>query len=147
MPALKAMVEDLGFDDVRTLLQSGNVVFRGGTTSKLEQQLEGAARKTLHLDTEFIVRTAAQWEKIVAGNPFPKEARNDPGHLLLMACKQASGKDLKVTGAKSEVVKPAGKEIYIYYPAGVGRSRLKVHTVGTARNWNTVLKLQALTKA
>jgi uncharacterized protein (DUF1697 family) len=49
-----------------------------------------------------------------------------------------------VTGAKREVVRVKGREIYIYYPDGIGTSRLKIDAVGTARNWNTVLKLKKL---
>jgi uncharacterized protein (DUF1697 family) len=148
MAELRDLVEGLGFTDVRTILQSGNVVFRsGGSGAELEKQLEAAASKDLGLKTEFMVRTAAQWNAIVKGNPFPAEAKKDPGHLVVMVCKDAPGKDVKVTGARREVVRVKGKEIYIVYPDGIGRSRLKVGTVGTGRNWNTVLKLQELAKA
>jgi uncharacterized protein (DUF1697 family) len=147
MSDLKAMVTDLGFENAQTLLQSGNVVFDSSITgANLEKTLEDEARKRLNLDTEFIVRNAKQWDAIVKGNPFPKEAKSDPGHLVLMACKDAPGKPLKVTGAKREVVKAVGKDIYIVYPDGIGRSRLKIGVVGTGRNWNTVLKLAELTK-
>jgi uncharacterized protein (DUF1697 family) len=128
------------------LLQTGNVVFRAVTTgAKLEKLLEAESRKRLGLDTEFMVRTGAEWRKIVAANPFPEKAKTDSAHLVLMVCKQAAGKTLKITGAKREIVKPLGREIYIYYPDGIGTSRLKVDAVGTGRNWNTVLKLAALT--
>jgi uncharacterized protein (DUF1697 family) len=149
MSDLKALFVDLGFADAKTLLQSGNVVFDSKTTgAKLEKQLEDAARKTLKLDTEFMVRTAKQWDEIIKRNPFPKEAKSDPGHLVLMACKDKPPKDLKITGAKRERVEVAGKDIYIVYPDGIGVSRLKIGgVVGTGRNWNTVLKLAALTKS
>ncbi len=147
MADLRAMVTDLGFDNAETLLQSGNIVFGSKPTgAKLEQLLEDAARKQLKLDTDFIVRNAKQWDDIVERNPFPKEAKAEPGHLLLMACKTAPGKSVKVTGAKSERFEVVGKEIYIVYPNGVGQSRLKIHTIGTGRNWNTVLKLAALAR-
>jgi uncharacterized protein (DUF1697 family) len=146
MADLRGLCEDLGFTDVRTLLQSGNVVFDGKPTgAELETLLETQARKRLGLDTDFMVRTAAQWKKIVAGNPFPREAKADPGHLVVMVCKQAPGKDVKITGAKREIVRAKGKEIYIVYPDGIGRSRLAIGAVGTGRNWNTVLKLAAVT--
>jgi len=147
MSDLRAMVTDLGFDNVQTLLQSGNVVFESSVTgANLEKLLEDEALKTLGLDTDFIVRTAKQWGAIIAKNPFPKQARTDPGHVVLLACKTAPGTSVKVTGAKREVVKVAGKDVYIVYPDGIGTSRLKVHTVGTGRNWNTVLKLAAAAK-
>jgi uncharacterized protein (DUF1697 family) len=116
------------------------------TAVKLERLLEQEAEKRLGLRTDFIVRTGAQWDSIVKGNPFPKEAKADPGHLVLMACKQTVGKSVKITGQRREIVKPLGREIYIYYLDGIGRSRLKIDVVATGRNWNTVLKLSALTK-
>jgi uncharacterized protein (DUF1697 family) len=149
----------LGFSDVRTLLQSGNIVFRsqGRKPAALETLLESEAAKKLGLRTEFFVRSAGQWEEIVARSPFPEEAKRDPGHLLVMCLKAAP----KATGVKSlraaipgrEVVRAAGREAYLVYPDGIGRSRLTtaliekhLGTSGTARNWNTVLKLEALTK-
>lgn len=144
MADLRALLTDLGFDNVRSLLLSGNLVFESKPTgAALERTLERAAKEALGLDTEFMVRTAAQWKKVVAGNPFTAEAKRDPSHLVVMACKEAAGKALKVTGARRELVHPKGKEIYVYYPDGIGRSRLKIHTVGTMRNWNTVLKIAA----
>ena len=148
MVDLRAMLTDLGFDDVRSLLQSGNLVFRSPQTgARLEHLLETEAQKRLGLETEFLVRTAAEWGAVVATNPFPKEAERDPGHLVVMFCKQSPGKALEVTGAKREVVRAKGSEIYIVYPDGMGHSRLKLDVRGTARNWNTVLKLAALAKA
>lgn len=146
MSDLKKLATDLGYEDARTLLNSGNLLFRGrGSVAAAEKKLEDAAEQRLGLDTEFMVRTAAEWDEIVAANPFPKEAKSDPGHLVLLVCKKSVGKP-KVTGAKREVVKPKGREIYVTYPDGIGTSRLKIDVVGTARNWNTVLKIQAAAK-
>jgi uncharacterized protein (DUF1697 family) len=145
MTDLRALATGLGFTEAQTLLQSGNLVFRSEVTgAKLESMLEAEARKRLGIETAFIVRTARQWKGIAASNPFPAEAKSDPAHLLVMACKNAVAKDLKITGARREIVRPNGSEIYIYYPDGVGASRLKIDACGTARNWNTVLKLATL---
>lgn len=146
MADFRKMLTGMGFEDARTLLNSGNLVLRSTETgAKLEGMLEREAEKQLGLRTQFMVRTAAQWKAIVKANPFPKEAKRDPGHLLLMVCKKAPGASPKATGVKRETFKVKGKEIYIVYPDGVGRSRLKIDAVGTARNWNTVLKLADLT--
>jgi uncharacterized protein (DUF1697 family) len=159
MTDLRELGLALGLFDVRTLLQSGNMVFRSQSrkTAALEAQLESEAAKRLGFRTDFFVRSAEQWEEIVARNPFPQEAKRDPGHLLVMCLKAAP----KATGVKSlqaaipgrETVRAAGREAYLVYPDGVGRSRLTtaliekhLGTSGTARNWNTVLKLEALTK-
>jgi uncharacterized protein (DUF1697 family) len=160
MAALRDMMAELGFADARTLLQSGNVVFRSERLkgAALEHLLEEAARERLGLFTDFIVRTAKEWDTIVAANPFPDEAKSDPGHLVVMALKDApSAKAVQaVRGAFDgpEIIATKGRQLYIVYPAGIGRSRLtnslierKLETRGTGRNWNTVLKLAALVRA
>jgi uncharacterized protein (DUF1697 family) len=92
---------------------------------------------------------------IVESNPFPKEAKTDPGHLVAMCLKEtpetADVRALQAAIAGPEIVRAKGSHLYIVYPAGIGTSRLtnafierKLGTRGTARNWNTVLKLQAL---
>ena len=157
MSDLRDFFTGLGFADVRTLLQSGNVVFRGRGRAyqPLERTLEIEAPKHLGLETDFFVRTAADWQGIVAHNPFPDEAVRDPGHLLVMFLKRApAGKDIESLQAAikgREIVRAGEKHAYIVYPDGIGRSRLthtliekKLGTRGTGRNWNTVLKLGAL---
>jgi uncharacterized protein (DUF1697 family) len=86
MSDLREFMSDLGFKDVRSLLQSGNLVFDGGrqTGSALECLFEREAAKRLDLRTDFFVRSAKELETIVAKNPFRKEARDDPGHLVVM---------------------------------------------------------------
>jgi len=80
MSDLRDFVAALGFADVQSLLQTGNLVFRGGhkTDSALERLLETEAGNRLDLQTDFFVRTAEEWEAIVAKNPFRDEARRDP---------------------------------------------------------------------
>jgi uncharacterized protein (DUF1697 family) len=109
----------------------------------------------LGLRTDFFVRTAAEWAKVVAGNPFPEEAERDPGHLVVMFLKATpEANDVAALQAAipgRETVRAEGKHAYIIYPDGIGRSKLtidlierKLGTRGTGRNWNTVLKLAAL---
>jgi uncharacterized protein (DUF1697 family) len=158
MTDLREMLSQLGFEDCESLLQSGNLVFRGKlrAAAPMERLLETEARQRLGLETDFFVRTAQEWQSVVARNPFRKEAVSDPGHLIVMALKRApDGKDVKALQAAisgAEVVRADGKHAYITYPNGVGRSRLttalierKLGTRGTGRNWNTVLKLAART--
>ncbi|HXV64812.1 MAG TPA: DUF1697 domain-containing protein, partial [Vicinamibacteria bacterium] len=157
MAELRSLFDELGFDDVQSLLQSGNVVFRADRTETpaLEQLLETAAKERLGIETVFFVRTAAEWKTVVARNPFPQEAKEDPSHLLVMCLHQrpkaAAVKSLEAAIRGSEVLRVSGREAYIVYPDGVGRSRLtntlierKLGTSGTARNWSTVVKLAAL---
>jgi uncharacterized protein (DUF1697 family) len=157
MADLRHLLTELGFDDPRSLLQSGNLVFgsqrRAGPA--LEAALEAAAREHLGLQTAFLVRTAAEWDAIIRDNPFPAAARDDPGHLLVMCLKQAPTAGavtaLQSAIAGREQVRATGRQAYLVYPDGIGRSRLtaalierQLGTSGTARNWNTVLRLQAL---
>jgi len=157
MADLRDLLMRLGFADVTSLLQSGNLVFdaTGKTAAQLERLLETEVEKRLRLQTDFFVRTAKEWKGVVAHNPFRKEAARDPGHLVVMFLKDAPS----VTGVKAlqkaitgpEVLAAASKHLYIVYPDGMGRSRLtnavidkQLGTRGTGRNWNTVLKLAAL---
>jgi len=156
MADLRAMLEALGFTDVRSLLQSGNLVFqaRAQASTTVERKLEQEAQRRLDLATDFHVRTAAEWQTIIRRNPFADAARTDPGHLLMMCFKEApAAKDVKALQAAikgREVVRAVGRQAYFIYPDGVGTSRLTTALIdktlglrGTARNWNTVLKLGA----
>ena len=160
MADLRDLLAGLGFTDAQTLLQSGNVVFSGGKTptAALEETLERAAAKKLGLETAFFVRTAKEWQAVVDANPFPREAKDDPGHLLAVIPKDevsaANVSALQKAIVGREVVRAKARCAYIVYPDGVGRSKLttaliekKLGTRGTARNWNTVLKLGLLTES
>ena len=160
MADLRALLIDLGFEKVRTLLNSGNAVFcsKNKTDDALEKLLETEFAKRAGRATEFFVRSAEDWKSIIARNPMTDEARRDPGHLLLVALKRAPSNQevdaLRAAIVGPEVVEADGKQAYIYYPAGVGQSKLtakliekKLGTQGTGRNWNTVLKLAALVES
>ena len=156
MADLRGLMTDLGLQDPRTLLQSGNVVYSARTPAeKVERQLETEAKVRLSLDIDFVVRTAVEWRALVEANPFPKEAKTDPGHLLVMCLKgvptAAAVKALRSAIKDREQVQGVGRALYITYPDGIGRSRLTSTLIeralsirGTARNWNTVLKIAAL---
>jgi uncharacterized protein (DUF1697 family) len=159
MADLRKVAEDLRYGAVKTLLQSGNLVFDAkGKTDALERALEAALKQQLGIETDFMVRGAREWDAIIAANPFPGEAKSDPGHLVVMVLKdRVTAKAVaalhdSVKGR--EIIRPAGRELYITYPDGIGRSKLsgsliekKLNTRGTARNWNTVTKLAALLTA
>ena len=159
MADLRELLSSLGMKNPQSLLQSGNLVFESAAraTAPLEKLLETSAAKTLGLSTDWFVRTAAEWQQAIADNPFPKEATLDPGHTVLMALKDApppaAVKALQAAIKGREVVKTKGRHAYFLYPDGIGPSKLTIKlieknlgTTGTARNWNTVLKLAALTE-
>ena len=157
MADLRELIAALGYREVRTLLQSGNAVFSGGTRAgaALETQLEKEILKQLGLHTAFLVRSTDELADVVARNPLPNEAKHDPGHLLVMFLKATPAahavEALQAAVRGPEVIRAGAQHLYISYPDGIGRSKLtgtsiekKLGTIGTARNWNTVLKIAAL---
>ena len=157
MADLRTLLEGLGFAGVRTLLNSGNVVFDAGSTASgaLETQIERAAAKELGLKTDFLVRSAEEWQALMKANPFAAEASDDAAHLVVLACKEAP-KAAAVTAlaaaiAGRERIAARGAQVYAVYPDGIGRSKLTTALIekhlGTrvsGRNWNTVQKISDL---
>ncbi len=157
---LRRLVESAGFEDARTLLQSGNVVFRGAARkdAAVERLLETGLEERLGLECDVFVRTEREWAEIVARNPFRAEAERDPARLLVLCLKVAPDatrvRSLRAAIKGPEVVEAVGRQLYAVYPDGIGRSRLTMvlierglATRATGRNWNTVVKLAALAGA
>lgn len=157
MADLRDMATHLGLSEAQTLLQSGNLVFRADARPavQLEHMLEAEAIKRLALQSDFMVRTAEEWKTIVARNPFLEQAARDPSHLVVMffkgVPKATDVASLRAVITGPEILHTDGRQAYITYPDGIGCSRLtnilierKLGVRGTARNWNTVLKLEAL---
>ena len=157
MADLRAMLGKLGLEDPKTLLLSGNIVFRSdhGSSARLEDTLAAASTKYLKVTTDYFVRSAKEWRAIVDANPFTREAKADPARVIMMCLRDAPSaaqvRALQASIAGREVVKAEGKHAYFVYPDGQGRSKLTIQKIekalgtrGTARNWNTVLKLAEL---
>lgn len=152
MPALRTLVAGLGFDDVSTYIQSGNVMLSASdSASVLGDKIAKAIKKEFGFDVSVIVRSRAQMHKIVKGNPFAAKA-NDAGHLhmVFLAAKPAASKVKDLTGAEwgDEEVFVKGTEVYLHLPNGYGRANLsnmvvekKLGVAATARNWRTTTKL------
>ena len=146
MSELKRLCEQVGFRNVRTYIASGNVVAErdgSGTQAKaaLEAELGAYAGKTVGV----IVRTAGEMAEVVALNPFPDRAANRTVAIFLdHAPPPEALKDIK--GQANEEVRLGAHEIYVHYPDGIGRSKLRIPAAsdGTARNMNTVAKLAAM---
>jgi uncharacterized protein (DUF1697 family) len=157
MADLRDMLETLGYEDAKTLLVSGNAVFRCAAAScdALEKRLEAASTKHLGVTTDYFVRSAKEWQQAIAANPFAAEAKSDPGRLVMMCLRDAPSATavtaLQAAIKGRERVRAKGKHAYFVYPDGQGRSKLTIAMIekalgtrGTARNWNTVLKLGEL---
>jgi uncharacterized protein (DUF1697 family) len=159
MGVLRELLGTMGLVDPVTLLQSGNAVFTAREAgAKLERQLESAIAKRFSLEIRVFTRTHTEWLSAIERNPFPEEARKDPGHLLLLALDRAPAPQslatLRAAIPGRERVELDGRMLYAVYPDGVGHSRLtaamiekKLGASATGRNWNTVLKLAALLDA
>jgi uncharacterized protein (DUF1697 family) len=159
MAELRAMVEGSGFTNVRTLLQSGNLVFDGtGKPDAIERRLESETEKRFGRRVDYLIRTPDEWRAAIDANPFAEMAKDDPAHLVVMflkakpATKAVAGLQDAIKGR--EQVRAGARHIYITYPDGIGTSKFTgavietaLATRGTARNWNTVLKLAALASA
>ena len=156
MADLRAMTEKLGFEEAKTLLQSGNLVFsaKSQPMAKLEQLMEAATKTHIGVECSYVIRSADEWAKIIAANPFPKHAKADPSHFAVTFCREAPDpaalETLRLEARGEEDFKVVGRELFIWYPDGMGESRLalalsknKLGTICTARNWNTVLKIAA----
>jgi len=160
MTELRRMAESLGMVEVQSLLQSGNLVFKSKTSNvtAMEKLMEKEAMRLWSRPIDFFVRTAKEWETVLAQNPFPGEAARDPGHLLVV-CLKAEPDAKALAALKAAITGPeyfqaAGRHLYLVYPDGVGRSRLTntllektLGTRATGRNWNTVRKISALLAA
>ena len=153
MEPLRAAYEALGFEDVRSLLQSGNVLFRSGAkdSRQLARRIKQELERKFGLDIEVVIRTLPELESIFERSPV-LSPRADLAKLLVMfltGVPDAQGQARLVKGHKGpEMLEIRGPEVYLYYPDGVGRSKLTtavlerhLGTMGTARNWNTLTKL------
>jgi uncharacterized protein (DUF1697 family) len=154
---LRALLAKSGFKDARTLLASGNIVLDPGKKSAtvLETLLEAAILKQFGFTSEVFVRNTAEWRALIKANPFPKEAAKDPSRLIFFALRDAppkgAEKALNDAIKGPEYVGIVGREAYLFYPDGQGQSTLTLTTIEkhlgtrfTGRNWNTVLKLEAM---
>jgi len=155
MADLKRIAAEAGFEDPTTLLASGNVLF--GTTlapAAAEKALEAAILKDLGLAADVMVRDLGQLEAVIAANPFPKQAKEEPNRLMAMFLTgepQAGLEVLENACVAGEEVRSGPGCLYIWFPGGAGASKLsnvvierRLKVRGTARNWNTVGKLAGL---
>jgi uncharacterized protein (DUF1697 family) len=156
MAALRTMFDDLGYANVRTYLQSGNVVFDSARTAhaKLAQQIEQEVSSTFGHDISVIIRNGSDLERVVNDNPFATAGVPPLTlHVVFLAKPAPAGavKDLDPDKWLPDKFEVRGAEVYLLLPNGMGRSKLSISYFekalgirGTARNWNTVSRLGEL---
>ena len=153
MDALSALYRSLGLREPQTYVQSGNVVFTTGERNlvKLGKAIETGIERRFGFRPEVILRTTSDLRDVVARNPFAKRRDIESGKLLVTflatdPVPETCDQILRIK-ADPEEVRLHGRELYIYFPNGMGRSKLPAQLEkilkksGTARNWNTVSKL------
>src|ERR1700730_15809343 len=130
MSDLRSLLTELGMRDPQAELQSGNLVFEAGkqTGASLERLIEHELARQLDLRTDVMVRSAAEWAAVVARNPFRSEAARDAARLVVVFLKAKPTTDafdaLRHALVGPEVLPGEGRQAYIVYPDGMGRSRL-----------------------
>ena len=148
MSDLRSLCEKAGFRNVRTYIASGNVVAeRDGSEAEAKATLEAELGAYAGKPVRAIVRTGAEMSKVVADNPFPNHAASQTVAIFLdLAPPPDVLKDVK--GRANEKLRLGAREIYVHYPDGIGRSKLRIPAAadGTARNMNTVPKLAAMAR-
>jgi len=152
MKELKEVLEKAACADVRTYIQSGNVIFRCAMTdtARLEKRLAAAVSKSHGFEPRVLVLTQGEIEGAANGNPFPEAVENPATlHLFFLAerPKKPDLKTLEALKAKSERFMLSGRIFYLHTPDGLGRSKLAAKAEkllgveATARNWRTVTTL------
>jgi uncharacterized protein (DUF1697 family) len=146
MGDLKQICASAGFENIRTYIASGNVVFCwAGTEGEAKDALEEGLFQYAGKRTDVVLRTGADLARVLADNPFPHGL---PQKTVAIFLDHAPPADtlLGVTGQADEEVQLGAREIYIHYRSGMGRSKLRIRNAqhGTARNMNTIAALAAM---
>ncbi|NLH48918.1 MAG: DUF1697 domain-containing protein [Myxococcales bacterium] len=148
MADLVRICETAGFSDVKTYIQSGNVVFKSDLEAGAIQALiEDALAKKVGKPVGVQIRRAADFDRLLAENPFKKAP---PNQVIVMFFDEPPPKDAlaEIRSPGGEELQLRGRELYIHYPNGQGRSKLKIPfaAAATGRNINTVAKLAAMAR-
>lgn len=154
MDELRALYESLKFEDPRTYVQSGNVIFRTKEkrSPQLAKRIQDAIARKFACRPEVILRTVEEMRSAIAASPFAKRKDIEPGKLLVTFLAAQPPKDalaaIETLKSHPEEIHLKGREMYIYFPNGVGTSKLPwsqvekhLKVTGTARNWNSVTKM------
>lgn len=159
METLRAICAGQGLTRVETYIQSGNAVFVARALSGLGPKLEAAIEAECGFRPLVVLRSLAELREVVRRNPFAGRAEVDPAKLLVTFLARALSAEERervlAIPVSPEEVRVDGAESYIYFPEGMGRSKLPFAKLeragggvaGTGRNWNTVLKLLEMAEA
>jgi len=143
MAELRSMCADAGFARVETYIASGNVVFASkAAPARVQAELEARLFAFAGKPVGVVVRTAAEMLAVLEANPF---AQAEPKYTYAVFLDRPPPRDAldHAVGQSDEEMRLGIREIFVHYPSGMGRSKLKIPAarMGTARNMNTVAKL------
>jgi uncharacterized protein (DUF1697 family) len=154
MDDLRSLYESLGFTNVQTYINSGNVLFSAAARdpARLRKRIEDAIESACGFRSDVILRTSADLRDVIARNPFAArpglEANRFAIHFLAADPSAEARQRVLAINAAPEELHIHGRELYIYYTNGMARPKLSLPGVektlgilGTSRNWNTVRKL------
>ena len=153
MKQLQQSVEALGFEQVKTYIQSGNLIFKAkGASSDVCRKIERAIRDDFGFEVPVVCRTPAELLTTIQGNPFSTEKGFDLAKLCVAFLsgppEAAALKKLNPLVTKSDRYHCCRKEVYLYCPDGASETKLTNNAIekalalrATSRNWNTVNKL------
>ncbi len=151
MQHLREATAAAGLENARTLLATGNLLFRSAENKEALHKILAAIITDHGLTNAVILRHPEDLTAILNKNPFPEAARTRPNHMLVQFLETPLSKDAIAALAEHpgpERILAEGREVYIDYKEGVGRSKLTpallerhIGQPGTARNWNTISKL------
>ena len=148
MADFRALLEDLGYDDVKTYINSGNAVFKtSGTAAKLEKDISAAIERKLKMDVKVIVRTKAELDKLVKALPFKGDTKQVAAVFLAAKPPAAKVKAHQADAYAPNEFKFGDRVVYICQPNGFAGTTLPdwhkvLGVTATARNWSVVTKLR-----
>lgn len=146
MTELRTICNDIGFTNVRTYIQSGNVIFESEHAEKvLIEKLEQALSERTQKKIPVMIRTAEDLRSVLSSNPFP-DAKPDQVGVMFFVNPVPTDLVEGLTISGPEEIVLSEREIYIHFPNGMGRSKLKLPFAqqGTVRNINTISKIAGL---
>jgi uncharacterized protein (DUF1697 family) len=149
MRDVSSLFSNLGFTDVKTYIQSGNIIFRTDDDNDLTALIENEIQKVTGFSIDVMIRTPGRLHEIIARNPFSDPAEFDPARVAVIFLKDEAGEAIKAKMSEYDFSPDefiiSEKEVFIFCPGGFGKSKLttgffekKLGIKCTARNWNTV---------
>jgi uncharacterized protein (DUF1697 family) len=157
MDALKKMCSDLKFENVRTYIQSGNIIFQSkmADTQKISNAIKTTIEKVFGFDVPVLTLTPVEWKDVIRANPFLNDPSKDPSffHITFLSDKPTKQaiEQLKQVDVKNDQYEIINKAIYLYCPNSYSNSKLtnnlfenKLKVTATTRNWKTTNEIYTI---